>query len=253
MACGKPLVTGPSLPKSQRVVVTGMGALTALGHTVEENWTALLEGRSGIGPMTRVPNADHYPCNFGGQVRGFDPKNYMDRKEARRLTESSQFAVATALMAFKDANLDSSNFDLARSGVVMGTAIGGGIVETERALRRLLKGQRLSPIAFNGVWPNMAAFAVARTLQFNGYNATIVTACASATQAIGEAAAVIKRGDADVMLAGGTESCNAEIIIAGYTATGVLSSRCDEPQRASRPFDLLFLRLWFCPDAVPRA
>jgi 3-oxoacyl-[acyl-carrier-protein] synthase II len=237
MACGAPLVATRDLPPSRRVVITGLGALTPLGLDVEESWAALLAGRSGVGPMTRVPNGDQYPCNFSGEVRGFDPKNFMDRKEARRLTESSQFAVAAARMAAEDACLDSTEVNQGRTGVVLGTAIGGGIVESERALRRMLEGKRISPITFNGVWPNMAAFAVARTFEFSGYNATLTTACASGTQALAAAAAVIRRGDADVILSGGTETCNAEVAIAGYTAMGVLSTRRDEPERASRPFD----------------
>ena len=236
MACGAPL-SPHNLSPTQRVVITGIGALTPLGLNVEDTWAAMLAGRSGIGPMTRVPNADRYPCNFAGEVRDFDPTAFMGRKEARRLTESSQFAVAAARMAVEDANLDPAQVDAMRVGVVLGTAIGGGIVETERAMRRLIKGQRISPISFNAVWPNMAAFAVARTFEFSGHNATLTTACASGTQALAEATEVIRAGRADVMLAGGTESCNAEVAIAGYTAAGVLSSRRDAPQQASRPFD----------------
>jgi 3-oxoacyl-[acyl-carrier-protein] synthase II len=237
MACGTALVITRDLPPSRRVVVTGLGALTPLGLSAEDSWAALLAGESGVRHMTRVPNADRYPCNFSGEVRGFDPKNYMDRKEARRMTESSQFAVAAARMAFEDAGLDSAEVDLSRAGVMIGTAVGGGIIESERAMRRLLEGKRISPITFNSVWPNMPAFAVASTFDFSGYNATLTTACAAGTQALGEAAAVIRRGDTDVMLAGGTETCNAEVVIAGYTAMGVLSCRRDEPEKASRPFE----------------
>jgi 3-oxoacyl-[acyl-carrier-protein] synthase II len=237
MACGAPLIAARDLPPSRRVVITGLGALTPLGLNVEESWAALLAGRSGVKRLTSVPNVDKYPCNFGGQVSGFEPGNYMGRKEARRLTESSQFAIAAARMAAEDAGLDAAAVKRDRAGVVVGTAIGGGIVETERAMRRLLEGKRISPITFNGVWPNMAAFAVARTFEFSGYNATLTTACASGTQALAAAAAAIRHGDAEVMLVGGTETCNAEVVIAGYTAMGVLSERRDEPQRASRPFD----------------
>ncbi len=224
-------------PPQRRIVITGMGAVTPLGLNVADSWAALLAGKSGVRRMTRVPNADNYPCNFAGEVWDFDPGQFMGRKEARRLTESSQFAVAAAQMAFEDACLGAANLEPARAGVVLGTAIGGGVVETERALRRLIEGQRISPIAFNAVWPNMAAFAVARTFEFSGYNATITTACASGTQALAAASDAIRSGYADVMLAGGAESCNAEVAIAGYTAAGVLSSRRDAPQRASRPFD----------------
>jgi len=237
MTCGAPLVKSRDLPASRRVVITGLGALTPLGLTAEDSWAALLAGRSGIARMTRVPNADQYPCNFAGEVRDFEPANYMDRKEARRLTESSQFAVAAAQMAFDDACLGSTELDKTRSGVVMGTAIGGGIIECERAMRRMFEGKRISPIAFNAVWPNMAAFAVARTFEFVGYNTTLTTACASGTQALATAADAIRSGSADLILAGGTDSSNAEVVLAGYTAAGVLSGRSDDPQRASRPFD----------------
>jgi 3-oxoacyl-[acyl-carrier-protein] synthase II len=192
MTCGAPLVKPRELPASRRVVITGMGALTPVGLNVKDSWTALLEGRSGIGPMTRITNADQYPCNFAGEVRGFDPSDFIDRREARRLTESSQYAVAAARMAYEDACLDSAELDKTRAGVVIGTAIGGGIIECERAMRRMLDGKRISPIAFNAVWPNMAAFAVARTFEFVGYNTTLTTACASGTQAIATAADVIR-------------------------------------------------------------
>lgn len=237
MTCGAPLVSPRELPASQRVVVTGVGALSPLGHSVEDSWAALLAGRSGVERMLHVPNADQYPCNFGGEVRDFDPKDFMDRREARRLTESSQLAVAAARMACEDACLGTDNIDQTRAGVVVGTAVGGGIVESERALRRLFAGKRISPITFNGVWPNMAAFAVASTFGFSGYNATVTTACASGTQALATAADAVRRGDVDVILAGGTEACNAEVVMAGYTAMGVLSTRRDDPERASRPFE----------------
>ena len=237
MACGAPLANPRDWPPSRRVVITGLGALSPLGQGTEENWSALLSGKSGVGPITKVPNIDAYPCNFGGEVRDFDPATFMNRKEARRLTESSQFAVASAVMAHEDACLGSADLDKTRSGVVLGTAIGGGIIECERAVRRLLNGQRISPIAFNAVWPNMAAFAVARAFEFSGYNATLTTACASGTQAVATAADAIRSGVADLILAGGTESSNAEVAVAGYTAAGVLSTRRDDPQGASRPFE----------------
>jgi len=237
MTCGAPLVKSRELPASRRVVITGLGAVSPLGLSAEDSWAALLAGKSGIAPMTRIANADQYPCNFAGEVRDFDPADFMDRKESRRLTESSQFAVAAARMAYEDACLSSTELDKTRSGVVIGTAIGGGIIEVERAMRRMFAGKRISPIAFNAVWPNMAAFAVARTFEFVGYNITLTTACASGTQALATAADAIRNGNADLILAGGTDSCNAEVAIAGYTAAGVLSSRRDAPQRASRPFD----------------
>jgi 3-oxoacyl-(acyl-carrier-protein) synthase len=210
MHCGKPLVPTQKLPDRSRVVITGMGVISSLGLTFEENWESLLAGKSGIGLTERIPNADKYPCNFSAEVKGFEPKAYMDHKLARRLTESSRYAVAAAKMAFEDSNLQSTEIDFARAGVVIGTAAGGAILETERAMRKFFANKRISPIQFNSVWPNMAAYAVAHTLNFTGYNATIVTACASSTQSLATGADAIRLGYVDVILAGGTESLNSE-------------------------------------------
>ncbi len=240
LACGRPLGRpAPSWerPPSRRVVITGVGAISPVGLTAEESWQALLAGRSGTRLAEHIPNIERYPNRVVGEIRGFDPLAYISRKEARRMTESSQFAVAAATMAVQDAGLRLEDEDRTRVGVILGTAIGGGIIETERAMRRLLVGQRISPITFTAVWPNIAAYHVARTFGLTGYNATIVTACASGTQALGEAAEAILRGDVDVVLAGGAEACDSEIAIASYTATGVLSKRNDAPERACRPFD----------------
>jgi 3-oxoacyl-[acyl-carrier-protein] synthase II len=237
MHCGKPLVPTQKLPDRSRVVITGMGVISSLGLTFEENWESLLAGKSGIGLTERIPNADKYPCNFSAEVKGFEPKAYMDHKLARRLTESSRYAVAAAKMAFEDSNLQSTEIDFARAGVVIGTAAGGAILETERAMRKFFANKRISPIQFNSVWPNMAAYAVAHTLNFTGYNATIVTACASSTQSLATGADAIRLGYVDVILAGGTESLNSEVGLAGFSGIGALSRNRDEPEKASRPFD----------------
>jgi 3-oxoacyl-[acyl-carrier-protein] synthase II len=140
-------------------------------------------------------------------------------------------------MAYEDASLGTAEIDASRSGVVLGTAAGGSIAETERAMRNLLADKKISPVLFNSTWPNMAAFAVARTFGFTGYNATVVTACASGTQALATAADAIRQGHADLILAGGTEAFNGEVVMAGYASMRVLSQRRDEPEKASRPFD----------------
>jgi 3-oxoacyl-[acyl-carrier-protein] synthase II len=238
MNCGRSLVPPQELPDSNRVVITGMGVITPLGLTLEQNWESLLEGVSGAGLTTGVPNIDQYTCNFSCQVKGFDPLAFMDRRDARRLTGASQYAVAAARSAFEDACLKEVEIDSSRSGVVLGTAAGGSVAETERAMRNLLAEQRISPILFNSIWPNMPAYSVARTFGFTGYNATIVTACASGTQALATAAQVIQQGQADVILAGGTEAYNCEIVLAGYSSMKVLSQRRDEPEKASRPFEM---------------
>jgi 3-oxoacyl-[acyl-carrier-protein] synthase II len=219
------------------VVISGLGTVSPLGLTLEENWESLLAGISGVHETTKLPNIEKYPCNFSGEVKDFDPKNYMDNKAARRMTESSQYAVAAAQMAYEDACLGSIEMDGTRAGVVIGTAAGGAIAETERAMKKLSANQRISPIRFNSVWPNMAAFSVARTFNFTGYNATIVTACASGTQSLATAADAIRNGHADLILAGGSDAFNTEIAIAGYSSIGVLSQRREAPEKASRPFD----------------
>ena len=237
MACGRPLVPAQKLPDINRVVITGIGAITPLGLTLEESWESLLSGKSGADLTTRVPNINKYTCNFSCQVKGFDPQEYMDPKDARRMTEASQYAVAAARMAYEDAALGTTEIDASRSGVVIGTAAGGSIAETERAMRNLLADKKISPILFNSIWPNMAGFAVARAFGFTGYNVTIVTACASGTQALVTAADAIRQGYTDLILAGGTEAFNGEIVMAGYSSMRVLSQRRDEPQKACRPFD----------------
>lgn len=237
MNCGMSLVPTQELPDSKRVVITGMGVISSLGLTLEENWESLLKGVSGAGLTTGVPNIDQYTCNFSCQVKGFDPLAFMDRKDARRLTGASQYAVAAARSAYEDSCLKETEIDTSRAGVVLGTAAGGSVAETERAMRNLLTERRISPILFNSIWPNMPAYSVARTFGFTGYNATIVTACASGTQALATAAEAIRQRQADIMLAGGTEAYNCEVVLAGYSSMKVLSQRRDEPQKASRPFD----------------
>jgi 3-oxoacyl-[acyl-carrier-protein] synthase II len=237
MACGKPLVPPQELPDSNRVVITGMGAISPLGLTIEQSWEALLAGKSGACLTTRVPNIDKYTCNFSCAIKGFNPQDYMDPKEARRMTEASHYAVAAARMAYQDASLSETQIEASCAGVVIGTAAGGSLVETERAMRNLLADKRISPVQINSIWSNMTAFAVARVFNFTGYNATMVTACASGTQALTTAADAIRLGYADLMLAGGTEAFNGEVVMAGYSALRVLSQRRDDPERASRPFD----------------
>jgi 3-oxoacyl-[acyl-carrier-protein] synthase II len=237
MACGRPLVPPQELPDSNRVVITGMGVISPLGLTVEQSWESLLAGRSGACLTTRVPNIDKYTCNFSCEVKGFNAQDYMDPKDARRMTEASHYAVAAARMAYQDASLSETQIEAGSAGVVIGTAAGGSLVETERAMRNLLADKRISPVQINSIWSNMTAFAVARVFSFTGYNATIVTACASGTHALTTAADAIRLGYADLMLAGGTEAFNGEVVMAGYSALRVLSQRRDEPEKASRPFD----------------
>jgi 3-oxoacyl-[acyl-carrier-protein] synthase II len=218
-----------------RVVITGLGAITPLALNVQETWQGLLEGRSGIDYITQI-DASNYPTRIAGEAKGFEASEYMDRKEARRMERFSHFAVAASSEALEDAGLELDRIDREQVGVLIGTAI-GGLSATEQTVRGLIKGKRVSPFYLVTMVPNMAAFHVCHIYGLKGYNNTVTTACAAGVQAVGEAAEVIRRGDAQVMLAGGTESSDAEVGLAGFCAMRGLSTRNDEPQRASRPFD----------------
>jgi len=224
--------------RRRRVVITGLGAITPLGLTAEETWQGLVEGRSGVSLITEV-NVEEYPTKIGGLVRGFDPRKYMDRKEARRMGRYSQLGVAAAGMALEDAGLGSDGIDSEEAGVILGTSGGGAIEECEKACRVLLTkgGMRISPFFAVTVSLNVAAHHISCTYGLEGYNSTVVTACAAGTQAIGEATEVIRRGAAQIMVAGGTESGICELSVIAFSVARGYSRRNDEPERASRPFD----------------
>ncbi len=219
----------------RRVVVTGVGAVTPLGLTAEETWQGLLAGRSGIGPITQF-DSSHLPVHIAGEVKGFDPARYIPFKEARRMSRASQLAVAAAQEALARAGLTPPLGE--RAGVVIGTGIGG--LEWAFAQGRILweKGvERVSPFAITASLPNMPAHHISQWAQAMGPISTVVTACAAGTQAVGEAAEVIRRGAADVVIAGGVEGFIHEVAIAGFCAMRAISTCNDEPERASRPFD----------------
>jgi len=220
-----------------RVVITGLGAITPLGLSAEETWRGLIAGRSGIGRITRF-NPRGYPTQIAGEVKGFRPQDYMDRKKARRMSRFSQFAVAAAGMALEDAGLAIDEADAEDVGVLLGNAV-GGLDDTEETCRVMLTrdGMHISPFYIVMAPSNLAAFQVAYTYGLKGYNSTVATACAAGTQAIGEAAEVIRRGRAKVMVAGGTESAICELGLAVFCANRAFSRRNDEPERACRPFD----------------
>jgi 3-oxoacyl-[acyl-carrier-protein] synthase II len=223
----------------QRVVITGMGAITPVGNSVKETWDALKAGRSGIERVTSF-DADAWPCQIGGEVKGFDPRAHFPRETIRMMSPASQLAVVAAGQALQDAALDIQSVDGDRVGVVIGTAGGSTIQETEEGARRLVgqSGGKVSPLRALRVWPNMPAYFVAQTFRIRGYNSTVCTACAAATQAIGDAAEVIRRGEAEVMLAGGAESVISPMVLAGFCAMHALAtSYNDQPHRAMRPFD----------------
>ena len=221
----------------RRVVVTGLGVITPLGLTANEFWANLLAGKSGIGPMTLCDPTD-YPCRIAGQADDFNPTDYIGNREARRMARFSQLAVAAALQAVADANLDMTGEDPYRVGVLLGNG-NGGFPTLEENCRVLADrgGMRMSPFFFPMVLPNMAAANVSQYVGAHGYNSTATTACAASNNAIGEALQAIRHGIADVMLAGGAEAGISQLGLAGFAVMRALSTRNDEPQRASRPFD----------------
>jgi 3-oxoacyl-[acyl-carrier-protein] synthase II len=229
----------PNRTAHQRVVVTGMGALTPVGHTVAETWEAFKAGRSGI-QRTTLLDVDPWPCRVGGEITDFDPLKFIHRKKVRHMTFASQLAVIAANQALEDAGLDLDQEDRDRVGVSVGTAGGSSVGTAEELTMQLMEqgSGRLSPFLIVTLWPNMSAYYIAETHELRGYSTTICTACAAATQAIGEAAEVIRRGEAEIMIAGGTESLVSRIALAGFSAMRALpTSFNDEPERAMRPFD----------------
>ena len=224
-------------PDRTRVVITGMGAITPLGQTAELFWNNLVAGTPGIGPMTLCDPTD-YPCRIAGEVRDFDPAQYLDNRDARRMARFSQLAVAAGTTAVQAANLDMSQENPYRVGVILGNG-NGGFPTLEENCRVLASrgGMRMSPFFFPMILPNMAAANVSRFVGAHGYNSTATTACAASNQAIGEALSVIRNGVADVVLAGGAEAGISQLGLAGFAVMRALSTRNDEPEKASRPFD----------------
>ena len=221
----------------KRVVITGMGAITPLGQTPQLFWQNLIVGQSGIGPMTLCDPAG-YPCRIAGEVRDFDPAQYIDRREARRMARFSQLAVAAAVTAVESAALRMEREDPYQVGVILGNG-NGGFPTLEENCRILAArgGMRMSPFFFPMVLPNMATANVSHRLGAKGYNSTATTACAASNQALGEALQLIRQGSAEVMLAGGTEAGISQLGLAGFAVMRALSTRNDEPEKASRPFD----------------
>ena len=221
---------------SKRVVITGMGAITPVGHCVEDYWKSLKEGVVGIGEITQF-DAAGYKATLAAEVKNFNAKEYMDVKAARRMERFSQFAVAAAMEAMKQSGMDMSKEDPYRVGLSIGSGI-GSLPCMEKEERRLLdKGpSRVSPMMVPLMISNMAAGNVSIQLGLKGKSLNVVTACATGTHSIGEAYRSIQCGDADVMLAGGTESAICPIGIAGFASLTALTESTD-PMRASIPFD----------------
>ena len=221
---------------SRRVVVTGMGAITPIGLSVEEFWNGVKEGKTGFGEITKF-DASEYKCKLAAEVKSFEGKNYMDFKAAKRMELFCQYAVAATKEAMEDAGLDMEKEDAFRVGVSVGSGI-GSLQAMERAHSKLLeKGpSRVEPLLVPLMICNMAAGNVSIQFGLKGKNINVVTACATGTNSIGEAYRTIQYGDAEVMIAGGTESSVTPIGIAGFTALTALTSS-DDPARCSIPFD----------------
>lgn len=220
----------------RRVVVTGLGAVTPIGNTVEEFWASVKKGTVGIGEITKFDTAD-YKVKLAAEVKNFDPKERMDAKAARRMEPFSQFAVAAAKEAFEDAGLDMQQEDAFRAGVIVGSGI-GSLQVIEREYEKILtKGpSRVNPLMVPLMISNMAAGNISIQLGLRGKCTNVVTACATGTNSIGDAFRAIQYGDAEVMLAGGAESSVCPTGIAGFSSLTALSTTPD-PMRASIPFD----------------
>ena len=222
----------------RRVVITGMGAITPLGVGLERFWDEAVAGASGIRRMT-LADPTNYPCQVAGEVPDFDYTQFMDRRDGRRMARFSQYAVAATRMAVDHAALNLAGLDLERVGVVIGNG-GGGIPNDDEAMRTIFDrgGMKVDPFYISKRLNNMAGGNIAIQFGLLGYNNTVATACAAGTQAIGDATEVIRRGAADVMIAGGAEAGVCELGLAGFASMRALASTHNgDPEHASRPFD----------------
>jgi 3-oxoacyl-[acyl-carrier-protein] synthase II len=222
---------------ARRVVVTGLGLISPLGIGVEENWQALCEGKSGIGLITRF-DTSKFPVKIAGEVKGFNPEDYIFHKDVKKMDTFIHYAVSCSQMAVKDSGLEITEENATRVGVLIGVGLGGLPAIEKYHNIYLDKGVRkITPFFIPLVIPNLASGQVSINLGAKGPNSCVVTACAAGTHAIGDAYKLIKYGQADVMVAGGTESVISPLAVGGFSAAKALSTRNDDPEGASRPFD----------------
>ncbi|WP_028782046.1 beta-ketoacyl-ACP synthase II [Thalassobacillus devorans] len=222
--------------ENKRVVITGLGAISPVGNNVKDMWDSITSGRSGIDTMTKI-NKDEYPAKVAAEVKDFDPTDFIEKKEARKMDPFTQYAVAASLMAVKDADLEITEENAYRTGVWIGSGIGGMGTYEEQFEKFQKKGyRRVSPFFIPMMIPDMAAGQVSITLGAKAMNSCTVTACASGANSIGDAFKVIQRGDADIMITGGTESPMNKMSFAGFSSAKALSFN-EDPKTASRPFD----------------
>lgn len=222
----------------RRVVVTGVGLVTPLGVGSEDTWQTLLQGRSGIGPITRF-DAGQFASRVAGEVKNFDPTAFIERREARKMDRFIHYALAAAEIAVRDAGFSGwDRCEGERVGVVIGSGIGGfGTIESEHQVLMQKGPRRISPFFIPSAIINLAAGQVSIRFGARGPNSAPCTACSSGSHAVGDSFKIIQRGDADVMIAGGSEAAITPMSVAGFDALKALSTRNDEPVRASRPFD----------------
>jgi len=220
-----------------RIVITGMGCISPLGHDVATTWESILAGRSGAGPITAF-DASKHETRIAAEVKNFDPAPRFWRKETRRMDRYTQFAVAATAEALADAHLNITEDNRDRIGVFIGTGIGGiGTLLSEAEVYRTRGPNRVSPFLVPMMLPDAAGGQVAITFGMRGPNLGLISACATGSNAIGEAAEAIRRGSADVMIAGGAEAAIVPVAMAGFNSMGAMTTRNDDPTRASRPFD----------------
>jgi 3-oxoacyl-[acyl-carrier-protein] synthase II len=223
--------------KKHRVVVTGVGCVTPVGNSAEASWDAIIHGKSGVAKPTSI-NPDPFNSKVAAEVKDFDPSKYLQKKQVRKTDRFVQFAVAGSQMAVENAKLDLTKVDVNRCGVLIGSGIGGLHTVEEQHKILLEKGpSRVSPFLIPMMIANMAPGQVAISLGLKGPNNCVVTACATGSHALGDAFKIIQRGEADIMLAGGTEACITLLGFGGFDAMKALSTLNDEPEKASRPFD----------------
>jgi 3-oxoacyl-[acyl-carrier-protein] synthase II len=216
-----------------------MGAVTPIGNNLAEFWEGLKTGRSGGGPVTKIENLEGFTSKIVAEVKNFDPELYISKKEARKMDPFTQYGLAASIMAMQDSGLDLTKEDLERIGVIVSTGIGGlQIMESSQDTYRERGASRLSPFIIPVMITNIVAGHVGIQFGLKGPNFCVTSACASGTHSIGEALRIIQHGEADVMLAGGTEGSITPLALGGFCALRALTTRNDDPQRASRPFDL---------------
>jgi len=220
-----------------RAVITGMGVISPVGNHIDEFWNNLIEGKSGIGLLTRF-DTSNLPTKVAAEVKNFEPTEWINKKESRHMDRFAQFAIAAAKMALQDSGLDLEKVDKERAGVVMGCGIGGVTTFEEQKEVLMSKGSsRVTPFFVPMLISNMAAAHLSIEFGLQGSSLTIVTACASATNAIGEALRIIQHGEADVVFCGGTEAPITNLAFAGFCAAKTMSTEKENPEQACRPFD----------------